>query len=504
MKDASPGPDLSSESHAPGTANLTKDVIGGVGWSVLSQLIVQATRVVVGVVLARVLDPHDFGIAGMALVFSGLATVFTDLSLGAALVQRRELTERDRSTIFWATVFVGFATTAVCIALSPVVARFYGEPRVAALFAVLAFTFVFSGLGVTQMSLLTREMRYRSLQIRGTLAAVGGAVAAVVVALLGYGPWAIIAQSLVASALSTILVWQVSQWRPRRTFSTESLRDLGGFGMKLFGSRLLAYANLNADNLLVGRFLGAAQLGFYALAYNTMFAPMLRFAIPIQQTLAPALARLQDDPARLASAWLRTKRLSAAILAPAFLGMLVVAPDLVPVVFGDRWRPATHVLELLCVAGVAHSLVTLNWSVLQAAGKAGTLLRLNIFVSVVTVGAFALGLPFGIVGIAGFYALAKWLLVVPDTYVTCRAIGTGTVSALRFGGATLPLALAMAAVAFGVRLLLVAGEVPPAVRLVVVIVVSVASYPWLARLVMPELVEEVREILRRRRGVNVA
>jgi O-antigen/teichoic acid export membrane protein len=482
--------------------NLAGRVAAGVGWNVFSQIVIQLTRVVVGVALARLLTPHEVGIAGMALVFSGLALIFTDLSLGAALVQRPQISEADRSTVFWSTFAIGAATTALCAGISPFVADFFGEPRVARLFAVLAITFTFSGIGVTQVSLLTRDFAYRTLQIRGMIAAVVGAAAAVAIAALGYGAWAIIWQTLLTTAVTTILVWQASSWRPHRIYSVESLRNVGGFGLKLFASRLLAYANLNADNLLVGRFLGAPALGVYSLAYNTMFAPMLRFGIPIQQAVVPGLSRLQHDRERLAAALLRSKRLAAAVLAPAFFGILVVAPDLVRVVFGSRWHAVTPVLELLCVAGVAHVLVTLHWSALQALGKAGALLRLNVLATFVIVGAFAFGLRWGTVGVAGLFAAAKWLLVVPDTWVTSRAVGMRTRDGLLAGGRSVAVSAAMAVATVGVRLLLVRAGVPAAPRLAITIAFGIVAYPVLTRLAMPSLLSEIVELVRRRRPIS--
>jgi O-antigen/teichoic acid export membrane protein len=490
-------PLVSSTVAGPGTSGLADRVVSGIGWNAASQVVLQLTRVLVGVVLARLLSPHQFGLAGMALVFSGLVAAFTDLSLGAALVQRQTVTERDRSTVFWATVGLGALATLVGVAVSVPVARFFGEPQVARLLAALSVTFVVTATTIAHTALLTREMRYRTLQVCATIGAVLGGVVAVGAAAAGLGAWAIIAQAIAAAVVTSILTWIVSPWTPQRVFSVGSLRDVGGFGIKLFASRLLAYANLNVDNMLIGRFVGAGALGVYALAYNVMFTPMVRIGLPIQQVLVPAYSRLQDEPERLASAWLRSKRLSAALLAPAFLGMAVVAPDLVPVVFGAKWHRAVHVLELLCLAGVAHSLVTLNWSALQARGRAGTLLRLNLFVSAVTLAAFAIGLHWGIVGVAASFAVAKWLLVVPDTWITCRGMAVRTWEGIRSGAGILPLALTMAAAAGAFRLLLVAIGVGAAPRLVLVIAAGTVAYLALARVTKPALVDEFRRLLRR-------
>jgi O-antigen/teichoic acid export membrane protein len=175
-------------------------------------------------------------------------------------------------------------------------------------------------------------MRFRTLEISRTVATVIGAAAAVMAALAGWGPWAIIVQTLCTYGASTVLMWTLSPWRPTWAFSRDSFRSLGAFGAKTSLSRLLLYTNLNADNLLIGRYLGAASLGIYAVAYNVMTLPLSRAIMALPDVLYPALARLQDDPRRLGETWLRVNRMASGLIAPALLGLAAVAPDFVHVV----------------------------------------------------------------------------------------------------------------------------------------------------------------------------
>src|SRR5262249_49727547 len=280
------------------------------------------SRIAVGLVLAHLLTPRQFGLAAMALTFSGIALIFTDLSLGAALVQRRNVTENDRSTVFWTTVATGGLCTVIGIALAGPIASFFNEPHVYALVVAESFSFIIVALSATQAALLTREMAFRGLELRDAGGTIVGAAVAIALAFAGFGPWAIIVQSLAASCVSTTLIWLFSSWRPRFTFSLGSLRECGGVGVKLFGSRVMGVVNTNADNMLVGRFLGSAPLGLYSLAYNLMFNPIARIITPIQGVLIPAFSRLQDDPERLGQAWLRGSRLLAVASFPAFAGMI--------------------------------------------------------------------------------------------------------------------------------------------------------------------------------------
>lgn len=478
---------------------MTGAVITGAKWKMLTLLVSEGSRVVVALVLARLLTPEDYGVAGIAIVTTSFIVLFTDPALGTALVQRKQITEEDRSTIFWTTVAIGVVATLAGIALSGVVADIFNAPEVAPLFAVTSLSFLFNSLAVAPTALMIRKLAYRSLQIREIMATGAGAVAALTVAIAGFGPWAIVANWLVFSAVSTLLVWLLSDWAPRLMFSRESLRSLGGFGVKVFGARTMMWANVNVDNVLVGRFLGPTSLGAYSLAYNVMFLPMARIGIPLTQVVSPVFARMQDDAARLESAWLRSKRLSTALLIPSFLVVLVTAPDLVNVVFGSKWHAAILPLQFLCVAGVAHSLVALHFSIVQACGQGNALLRLNMIVSIVTISAFVLGLPFGIVGVAGFYAVAKWLLVPVDTRITTTAVSFGFWRALRAGTGTLPIGAAAAAAAFAFRALLVSEGVPAIVRLLVVSLAMLALYAALVAVAAPSVVGEIRALIRSRR-----
>jgi O-antigen/teichoic acid export membrane protein len=479
---------------------LGKRVVGGLRWKLLSQVVGQLSRTVVGIILAHLLTPADFGLAAMALVFTGLTTIFTDLSLGAALVQRPRITEEDRSTVFWTSLSAGLVVSVIWVGLSPLVAHFFSSPAVEPLFAATAASALLYGFAGTQIALLTRDLNFRSLELREIGATLLGGFGAVALALAGAGAWAIVGQNLFVAAASALLVWRLSSWRPRWIYSRESLRTLGSFGVKTLAARLFSYANLNADNLLVGRYLGSISLGVYAIAYNVMFLPATRIADPIQQVLFPAFARLQHDHEALRRSWIRGMQLVAAVNAPAFLGMVIVAPDFVPVVLGHKWLPAVPVLQLLCLAGVAQSVQTLNWSVLQAVGDSGRLLRFMAFSTVLTVGAFVAGLQWGVVGVAGLYAAARALVGVAYAWTTSRRVGLPLIDYGRGVTRIARLALPMALLAYALRLALVALHVPAAPRLVLVGVVGAVAYLLLVRWRAPDLLEQITRMLLPRAG----
>ena len=472
-------------------------VATGIKWKMITQVVSEGSRVIVSLVLARLLTPAQYGIAGMAMVCVSFASMFSDPALGTALVQRRRITEADRSTVFWTTNAIGAVLMVICIGVSGYVADIFGQHEVQKLFIALSVGVFISGFSVTQMSLLIRDLAYRKIEIREIGSVLLAAACALGVAAAGFGSWAIITNWLVFVVASAVLVWIMCPWRPTLTFSRESLTDLGSFGLRVFGARFMGWGNMNLDNVLVGRYLGASALGAYALAYNIMYIPITRIGLPLATVFSPAYARMQHDPERLLHAWLRGKQLISTLLAPAFVISIVIAPDLVRVAFGEKWHAAVLPVQLLSLAGLAQNLVGLHWSILTALKRGGTLLRVNLIVTAVTIPAFIAGLPFGIVGVAGFYAAARWLLVPVDTFMTCRAISMNYWPALRAGADALPLAAATAAIGYGLERLLIAEHVPAVLRLLAVASVMLASYAGLLRILLPGVYAEITSAIRK-------
>ena len=475
-------------------------VARGVAWKVTSGSTVQLLRIAVGIILARLLTPDEYGVAGMVIVFSTLVLVFSDLAFGAALIQRKLLTEDDRSTVFWTSVAAGALFSVVGVALAGPLADFYGEPQVKPLFAAMSVTFVVTALASTQVALLTREMQFRTLELRKMVGGLASGVAAITIALAGYGAWAIIGQQIALAVASTALLWASSPWRPHFRYSVKSLRSLGGYSANVFGSRLLFYANRNADNLLIGRFIGAPALGAYAVAYNVMLIPISEIAIPVQDVLFPAFSRLQDNVAAMRDAWLRVNRVIAAVTMPALLGLIAVAPDFVHVVLGDRWSPAIRVIQILAWVGLLQSLQGLNSSILRAVDRTKTLFHYSLIVVAASLAAFAGGLHWGIVGVATAYAISSTIVEPIYTWMTVRSVGLTLLDFARPLAGVAQASLAMFVVVVGARVALVEAGAGPALRLGLLILLGGLVYAAMCAWRAPAVVDEIRIVVRRRRA----
>jgi PST family polysaccharide transporter len=278
-------------------------------------------------------------------------------------------------------------------------------------------------------------------------------------------------------------------------FSPASVRKLGGFSLRIFGATALSWGTSNLDKVLVGRFLSASALGIYSLAYNISQVPLSFVSGTLSRAVSPAYSRIQDDKERLERAWLRNKRMSVAVVAPLLAALFVVAPDLVNLVFGERWSDTVTPLRLLCVAILAQSLGALNWSVLQARGEGAAVLRLTLLVSAASLLAFVLGLPWGVVGVAAAYAIARWLLVVPTTWLTTSVMSFDFWRGLRAGGGVVPIVAVAALAGLALQELLLAVGLPPGARIVVVGLVTLLTYAGLLLALDRSLVVDVRRVI---------
>lgn len=466
-------------------------VLRGLAWKTATRIVFETSKLVVGVVLARLLAPFSYGIAGMVLVIVAFEPVLAGVAVASVLVQRRDITEDDRSTVFWTCVAIGSAATVLGVALSWPVARFYGQPQVQPLFAVLSSIFAISALGSTHAHLLIRDMNFRALELRAMTGALVGGALAVGLAAGGFGAWALVAQPIAAVTVSTILLWAFASWRPRARYSRRSLREIRGFGGNVSGMLLLFQLNQNADNVLIGRFLGANALGSYALAYNVILVPFSRLASPLHDVLYPVFTRLRDDRERLAHVWLRAVRLLTAVAAPAMLGLVVCAPDLVAVVFGRRWHEAAPVMQILAWVGALYVVQGLNSVLLQALGRTRLLLRYALCSFAAGLGSFVLGLRWGIVGVAACFALVLTAIGPAYMLLTARAVGARGRDVVSAIAPAVAAALVAAAGATGARLLLVRADVQPAPRLLIVAAAGALLYaaacPLIARGVIAEL-----------------
>lgn len=469
----------------------------GVSWKLIGQVSVQVLRVGFALILARLLTPEDFGLAAMAMVVAGLVIAFSDLGLGAALVQRRTIDEADRSTVFWAGVAFGGLLTIAGIALSGPISSFFGEPSVQGLVAVLSLSFVITALGATQRWLLLREMDFRRLELTAIVSVMAGGALGVLGATLGWGAWALVAQQLATAVVGALLLWLVCAWRPRLMFSRRAVRSLGGYGAHVLGTRLAYRAQESALPVVIGRALGTGPLGIFTVAYTVILVPLTRLAIPIGEVLLPAFSRMQDERRRMSEYWIRAIAVLVAICAPAMLGLVLIAPEFVEVLLGDQWDEAVPVIQILAWVGLLQALGAWNSTVLMGLGRTGTMFRVTFSFLFVYVAAFVVGVHWGLIGVAIAYAVTETVLGGFYLWMVTRALGVPFVAPFRALGGVGQATLLMGAGVGALELVLGLRSLAPVVELAMVVALGAVLYVPLLAWRSPAVAAEVRAVMRR-------
>jgi PST family polysaccharide transporter len=303
-------------------------------------------------VLGRLLTPRDYGLVGMVGILLGFVALFKDLGLASATIQREELTQREVSTLFWLNLGFSVCVMLLTAGVAPLLAWFFGEPRLVAVTAAYSVGFVFGGLAVQHEALLRRRMRFAALAGANLAALFVNAATTIGLAWLGFGYWSLVYGQLALGAAYAVCVWGVCGWRPGRPGRLAEVRALLAFGRDLTGFTVINYFARNLDNLLIGRVWGAVQLGFYAKAYQLLLLPIDQVIEPVTSVAVPALSRLNEEPERYRQAYLRLLEKVAMVTMPLMAFMVVAADWVVRVVLGPQWDESARLFAVLGVAGV--------------------------------------------------------------------------------------------------------------------------------------------------------
>jgi len=486
-------PPIADPSGRPELSALGTSLRTGIAWKAASQLTGQIARTTMTVVLAHLLTPGDFGLAGMVLLFTGVIQLLADVGFSASLVQLPTLSEEDLSTAFWAGLAIALVLFTAAFAVAPEVAAFYHAPQLRWMFVAVAAGFPMTALSTTQASLLWRRMDFRALELRGIFATVVSAGVGIGAALGGLGAWSLILQANALSLTSMLAIWFLSPWRPRMVFARGSLHRMAGFSGNVLGSRFLDYGDRNADNLLVGRFLGATALGIYSIGYSIILVPFGRLVDPIRSLIIPAMATLQSDLVAMRKLWLRGLRSIASILFPAMAGVIVVCPDFVRVILGQRWAPATPIIQILAWVALIQCLSFLSVAVYQSRNRAGLLLRLSALAFALDFGSFVVGLHWGVRGVASAYAITNTFVIVPINLVMVTRMLKCSVGALiaEMRG-VIEATVFMAASTFALRRFLEIEGLGSGLRLAISVVAGLVLYVLACRWREPRIFSELR------------
>ena len=380
---------------------LTRRAVGGLLWTGGGKAAYGVLYVVVLAILARMLSPAEFGVVSAALVVIGVSQIVSQLGLGPALVQRPALEPRHVDTAFAASIGIGVVLGSLVWTAGPAAAAFLRVPDAGPVIQALAWVFPLQGVAVVAESLLRRDLEFRRLaQVEVASYALGYGLVGIVLAAAGWGVWALVAGQIAQSVVRTVWVVALRPPRPTQLGDRRSLAELLYFGGGFTLARIANYIAVQGDNLVVARTLGPAALGVYGRAYGLMSAPAYGFGTVLDTVLFPAMARIQDDPARLAAAYRRGVALLALIVLPPSVVLIVVAPEFIRVVLGPRWDAAVVPFQVLAIGMLFRTSYKISDSLARATGAVYRRAWRQVFYAGLVVLAAWVGQFWGVAGVA--------------------------------------------------------------------------------------------------------
>jgi O-antigen/teichoic acid export membrane protein len=402
--------------------SLREKTLAGLTWSGLSQGIKQVSQFVITAVLARLLSPDDFGLLGMATVFTGFVSIFSEMGVSGALVQKQNADERHYSSAFWLNVVAGIVLMFVFIIVAPAIAAFYGKVQLHPILAALALNFFLSAFTIIQQAILTKQMDFRSLAICEVSAVIGAGIVGIIFALKGAGVWSLVYQSLTFQFVNSVLLWHYSSWRPKPVFSFAAIKDIFAFSANMTAFQVVNYFARNVDYLLIGKFLGTHSLGLYTLAYKLMMVPLQNISWVLAKVMFPAFSKIQDDLPKVREVYLKMVQMIASVTFPLMAVLFIVAPQFIHVIYGPQWYPVIDLIRVFCFCGMIQSIATTVGTIYQSLGRADIQLRMGLMGATVSTSAIVIGLQWDIYGVAIAYTICALLWSQYTFYVAMKML----------------------------------------------------------------------------------
>jgi len=402
--------------------SLRRRLVEGVFWLTAVKVFSQVISWIITIYVIRILSPDDYGLMAMAGVYFSFILLFNEVGLGAAIVQKKDLNQEDRSNIAWAVLSLNLVLYALSFVAAPLVAAFYNEPRVTEVIRAISIIFVVRGFGMVPSSMMAREMIFSRPSLAELIANISAALATLWLAMEGFGVWSLVYGMILSEIVRNILYFLFYPWKPEFSFSFSNVKDLLHFGSKVAVARLVWYLYANMDLLIAGKILGKTQLGYYAIAVQFAFMPLDKMGSTISQVSFPAFSKVQDDPALLRRYFLKMVNLIAFASFPACWGIFLVAESVVPLLLSAKWLPAILPMQILSVVTAFRAIHLVNSPLEMAVGRPEITIRnFAIIVSVMAV-SLLIGSSYGLDGLAYSWLVCP-VVSLFTTSITLKLIG---------------------------------------------------------------------------------
>ncbi len=406
-------------------SDLKKKTLSGMIWSFIQRFGTMAISFVSNIVLARLLSPDDYGVIGMLMIFIAVANTFVDGGFGSALIQKKEPTKADYSTIFWWNMFLSVLIYGILYLSAPAVARFYKLPLLSEVLRIQGLVLILNALSIIQQNQLRKQLKFKRLATVTVISATLSAGIAIGLAFADWGVWALVAQQLMLSGFTAILLWVLNKWYPSLVFSKESFKQLFGFGGFILASNLLNTLCNNIQGLLIGKFFSPATLGFYSQAHKLENVISQSLSSVVEQVSYPIFVKFQSDNQALKDVFHKLLSCVVYVTNPLILISILIAEPLIMVMYGEQWMQSAPYFKILCIVGLSVCIQHLTYYVIASKGRSKDLFKWNIYKRIASIIILLLGLYFrGIYGLLWGFVISSWVVgVLPNCYLVSKSIG---------------------------------------------------------------------------------
>jgi O-antigen/teichoic acid export membrane protein len=405
--------------------NIKLKTIRGVFWSSVERFSVQGVQFVLGIIMARLLDPSDYGVIGMLAIFLAISQTFIDSGFSNALIRKQDRTETDFSTVFYFNIGVGLFFYLGLFFASPLIARFYNTPILKDITKIVALNVVFNSLTVVQRAKLTILVDFRTQAKVSLIAVIVSGITGLALAYTGCGVWALVFQAAFNNGLNTVLLWIFVRWKPLRVFSPQSFRELFSYGSKLLLSGLLDTVYRNIYTLVIGKKFQVTELGYYTRADQFAQFPSSNLTGIFQRVTFPILSSIQDDDERLRTVYRQYLRIAAVVIFPLMCGLAGVAKPFITLVLSEKWLGVIPLLQLLCFSLMWYPVHAINLNLLQVKGRSDLFLRLEVIKKCVGIVIICITLPMGLLALCAGGIISSIISLIINTHYTGKIISLG-------------------------------------------------------------------------------
>lgn len=466
--------------------SLKQKTVKGVGWSFADNIANSGITFLVGLVLANILTPEEYGIMAMVTIFIAVSNSIVDSGFSNALIRKINIRSVDYNTVFYFNLIVSIFLYLILYVSAPAISVFFKEPVLVDVMRVIGWILIINALAIIPRTIFVRNINFKAQTKVSLIASVSSGVIGIGMALAGWGVWSLVGQQLSRQLLNTVFLWIFCRWRPLWEFSTQSFKELFGFGSKLLASGLIDTIFKDIYSLVIGRFYSAADLGQYTRAsqFNTIFSSNLTTVV--QRVSYPVLSSIQNEPERLLGAYRRVIKTTMLITFACMLGLAAVAKPLIVILIGEKWLPAVSFLQIICFSGMLYPLHAINLNILQVKGRSDLFLKLEIIKKIIAVIPIVLGIFFGIKFMLWGSVCTSFIAFFLNSYYSADLIGYPTLRQIRDVLPTFLVSFMVAGCMWGLSFLPLSNYIILPLQLVVGLVLAYLIYE---RIKLPEYME---------------